>query len=119
VNWDIGASAQLFVLGNLVIAFGYVLIPATVLPHLPLPTRTLVAGAVFFVGCTGSHLTMAWQTFYPAHHASAGWFNAGWHVVQAAGTITFILFFRLDLIAARRRLAVARQTAGLPADEDD
>jgi hypothetical protein len=117
VTFDVGALpyglvAQAYVLANIAIALGYLCVPWLVLPYLDLRRRTVIAGAVFFVGCTGSHIDMVWDVLSGhAAHPQIGLFALAWHVVQAAGTWGFILFFRWDLARANAALVAARATA--------
>lgn len=101
MNWYIGVAAQVFILANLAIAFGYLAVPALVLPHLKLRPITVGFGTLFFVGCFGSHADMIWDVLYGNHlHLPVGWFSVAWHVAQAVGTWGFILLFRQELRAA-------------------
>jgi hypothetical protein len=102
VNWTLGAPGQVFVLANLVISFGYLAVPYLVLPHLPLSRTAVVFGAVFFLGCTGSHMDMVYDVLFNApFHPHVGWGSAAWHVIQAIGTWGFILVTRSELAKAR------------------
>ncbi len=117
MTFDVGALpyglvAQAYVLANIAIALGYLCVPWLVLPYLDLRRRTVIAGAVFFVGCTGSHIDMVWDVLSGhANHPQIGLFALAWHVIQAAGTWGFILFFRWDLAKANAALVAARAVA--------
>jgi hypothetical protein len=110
VNWGVGAVGQIYVLANLAIAAGYLAVPFLVLPFLPLRRSTLVFGAVFFLGCTGSHMDMVLDVLFRwGHHPPVSWVDAVWHVGQAIGTWGFILLFRAELAKAKRLLEAAEQ----------
>jgi hypothetical protein len=99
MHHDSGILPALFSAANLIIVAGYLSVPFLVLPHLPLTRRVLVFGAGFFAGCAGSH---AWMAFDHMHsHWLAFW--TVWHVIQAACTWLFILYFRSMLKAAQNR----------------
>jgi hypothetical protein len=96
----LGFSAFLVLVANVAIALGYVSVPFFVLRYLRLQPSTLVYGAVFFVGCAGTHLGMGlWPPL-----SDPGWFWTVWHVVQAVATWMFVIRFWLDLRYARRLL---------------
>lgn len=102
----IGFAAQAYVLANVMIGLGYLAIPGLVLPFLNLRPRTVVAGAIFFIGCFGSHADMTWDIIAnAASHPTVGWVAAFWHMVQAAGTWAFILMFRSELAGADALIA--------------
>jgi len=98
---EYGLAAQLYVVANVVLALGYLFVPVLLVPYLEVSRRTMVAMAVFFVGCTGSHSDMVWDVL-SGHdrHPAVGWVAVWWHVIQAVGTWAAILFFRSDLKAA-------------------
>lgn len=76
-------------IANLVIVFGYVLVPFTVLRWLPLSRSVLVAGTFFFGTCALTHFSMAFG------FSEAGWMVVN-HVVQAVAVVWFVLgFWRL------------------------
>ena len=109
---EIGAAGQLYVLANLVIAAGYLAVPLLVLPFLPLRRATLVFGAVFFLGCTGSHLDMVLDVLFRwGHHPPVDWVDTTWHIAQAVGTWGFIVLFRTELAKAQRLLEAAEREA--------
>lgn len=116
--WEAGAAGQLYVLANLAIAAGYLAVPALVLPYLPLRRATIIFGAVFFLGCTGSHLDMVLDVLFRwGHHPPVGWVDMAWHIVQAIGTWGFIVLFRLELVKAKRLLdAAEREVVDGPGD---
>jgi hypothetical protein len=88
----------IFTVANLVITLGYLSVPFLVLRYLPLARIVLFWGAVFFLGCAGTHLGMATLV-----HADPGVFWTVEHVVQAIGTWGFIITFHSMLRAANRR----------------
>lgn len=107
-----GAAEQIYVIANIAIALGYLCVPALVLPFIQLRRRTLVAGAAFFLGCTGSHIDMVYDVIaHRGEHPPVGWVAVVWHIIQAAGTWAFIMFFRAELTAARRTLEEAEEIA--------
>lgn len=95
----LGFATFLFLVANVAIALGYVAVPFLVLRYLTLAKSTLLYGAVFFIGCAGTH---AWMGVMDA--CDPGWFWTVWHVVQAAATWTFIIKFSDDLRQAKRLL---------------
>ena len=104
----VGLAAQLYVLANLIIGLGYIAVPVLVLPYLQLRRRTLLFGALFFIGCAGSHVDMVLDVLTRAgHHPPIGWVAVAWHVAQAVGTWGFILSFRWELRTARALLDLA------------
>jgi hypothetical protein len=77
---------------NLLIVFGYVLVPFTVMRYLELTTSVSIAGMLFFFTCAMTHLSMAFQfsgeKFMVFNHAiqavSVVWFVVGfWQVLRA------------------------------------
>lgn len=88
----------LFVIANASIAIGYLSVPFLVLRYLPLTRVVLFWGAVFFLGCAGTHAGMALFA-----HGDPGLFWAVEHVVQAIGTWGFIITFHRMLRAADAR----------------
>lgn len=83
-------------LANLMIVVGYLLVPFTVLRHLPLTRSVRISGSFFFATCAMTHLAMA--------------FGFGCdllmvinHVVQAGAVIWFVTGFYLLLRAADGR----------------
>jgi predicted tellurium resistance membrane protein TerC len=95
---SISAMTAVFAVANLVITAGYLAVPFLVLRYLPLTKMVLFWGAVFFIGCAGTHLGMAALV-----HAEVGLFWTAEHVIQAIGTWGFILTFHSMLRAASRR----------------
>lgn len=91
-----GAWGVLNLIANLVIVAGYVVVPFTVLRYLPLSLSVRCAGAIFFVTCAMTHLSMA---FGFAHEPSM----VVNHVIQAASVVWFVLGFWLLLRAALAR----------------
>lgn len=102
-----GTAQSLFWVANLIIAAGYLSVPLLVLPYLPTTLATKVAGAVFFAGCMGTHLWMAF-----GHQHTANWWWALEHAIQAAATWAFILLFRRNLQAAHALRRRNRADAG-------
>lgn len=101
ISW----MAILFTAANIAIALGYAAAPVLVLRYLPLTRVVLFWGAVFFLGCAGTHLGMALFI-----HGHVGLFWTIEHTVQAIGTWGFILTFtRMLRAAASQRLP---QTGG-------
>ncbi len=108
-----GHAAQIYVIANVLIGFGYLAIPALVLPYLNLSRRTVLAGVVFFVGCFGSHADMTWDILaHAGAHPGVGWFATAWHVLQAVGTWAFIMWFRWDLKRAHALVDLVRGDVG-------
>lgn len=102
---DHGAHADMWsvlnTVANMVIVFGYVLVPFTVLKYLPLTARVRVAGALFFVTCAVTHFAMA----FGFEHATWMVFN---HLVQAGAVLWFVIGFWLLLRTALRRTELNR-----------
>lgn len=96
------AGMWLNTFANVVIVFGYVLVPFTVLKYLPLSRSVRVAGTFFFVTCAFTHFSMAF-----------GFEHAGWmvvnHLVQAAAVWWFVLGFWELLRAAFLRAEAKRR----------
>lgn len=88
----------LFVMANLAITMAYAAAPFLVLRYLPLTRTVLFWGAVFFLGCAGTHLGMALLI-----HSNVGLFWTVEHLVQAIGSWGFILTFHAMLRAAAGR----------------
>lgn len=120
MNFDVGAAGQLFVLANLAIVAGYLAVPVLVLPFLNLRRRTAVFGAVFFIGCSGSHADMIFDVLFRwNHHPPVTWVDAGWHAVQAIGTWGFIVYFRAELWQAEKLLEqISQVESGQEVDGD-
>lgn len=81
-----GPWAGLNVVANLIIVYGYLLVPFTVLRFLSLTVPVMVSGVFFFVTCAITHLSMA-----------LGFQHSRWmvvnHVVQAIAVVWFVLAF--------------------------
>lgn len=97
---DVGATLLVvFVLANLVIVAGYVIVPFTLLGRkVPMTRPVRIAGILFFATCALTHLSMA--LFWPLW-----WALVASHVVQACSVWYFVLgFSRLirDADAKRR-----------------
>lgn len=92
---DFSTMAWLFTAANVAIAAGYVTVPFLVLRYLPLTRIVLFWGAVFFVGCAGTHAGMALLV-----HGDPGLFWTVEHLVQAVGTWGFVICFHRMLRAA-------------------
>lgn len=120
MNFDVGAAGQLFVLANLAIVAGYLAVPVLVLPFLNLRRRTVAFGAVFFIGCSGSHADMVLDVLFRwNHHPPVTWADAGWHAVQAIGTWGFIVYFRAELWQAEKLLEqISQVESGQEVDGD-
>lgn len=101
----ISAMTAVFTVANLAITIGYLAMPFLVLRYLPLARIVLFWGAVFFLGCAGTHLGMA-----ALIHTEVGLFWTVEHVIQAIGTWGFIVSFHTMLRAASHR----RQASGAP-----
>jgi hypothetical protein len=113
-----GFAAQVYVLANLAIALGYLCVPWLVLPYIHLRRRTIAAGALFFLGCTGSHIDMVYDVLVGHdQHPPVGWVAVWWHALQAVGTWAFIMLFRGELNTADRVLDEIR--AKTPKVEQD
>jgi len=82
-----GMTAALNLASNLVVVLGYLLVPITWLPYLPLTRPVLVSGVVFFVTCALTHIAMAFNVH---HHGP--WVLAN-HLIQAVAVIAFVLGF--------------------------
>lgn len=99
-----GAWYVVNLLANLLIVAGYVLVPFTVLRYLPLNSAVRLSGAIFFVTCATTHLSMAF-----------GFHDSRWmvvnHVVQAGSVVCFVLSFWMLLRAALRRAEEKRRHA--------
>lgn len=78
---------------NLIIVAGYLLMPFTVMRHLPLTRGVYAAASVFFGTCALTHLALA----YHFEHATV---MTVIHVIQAAAVIWFVLSFSALLRAA-------------------
>lgn len=98
----ISVFTAIFTVANLAIAVGYLAVPFLVLRYLPLTRLVLFWGAVFFLGCAGTHLGMAALV-----HNEVSMFWTVEHVIQAIGTWGFIITFHSMLRAASRRRAQA------------
>jgi hypothetical protein len=85
---ELNTAAVLFTTANVVIAVGYLAVPFLVLRYLPLTRTVLVWGAIFFLGCSGTHVGMALLM-----HGDPGLFWTLEHLVQAVGTWGFIITF--------------------------
>lgn len=98
----VNTLAVLFTAANVVIAVGYISVPFLVLRYLPLTRLVLFWGAVFFMGCAGTHVGMALFM-----RMDPGPFWAAEHLAQAVGTWGFIITFTRMLRQAdsRRRSA--------------
>lgn len=81
---------------NLGIVAGYLLVPFTVLPYVPLTRTVRIAGTLFFSTCGFDHLAMA--VGFDRH-----WIMTVNHVVQAVAVIWFVLGFFLLLRDADSR----------------
>ena len=97
-----GALWTVNTVANVVIVFGYVLVPFTVLRYLPLTLPVRVSGSLFFATCALTHFAMAF-----------GFEHAAWmvvnHVVQAVAVLWFVLGFWLLLRAAIARAEAKRR----------
>lgn len=71
---------------NLAIVLGYLLVPFTWLPYLPLPWNVRIAGATFFTTCAMTHLAMAFGLEHDR------WMVVN-HVVQAIAVFWFVFGF--------------------------
>lgn len=71
---------------NLLIVAGYVVVPFTVLRHLPLTRNVIISGTAFFGTCGADHAAMA----FGFHHDTLMLAN---HVVQAVAVLWFVLAF--------------------------
>jgi hypothetical protein len=91
-----GFGGVLSSVANIVIVLGYSIVPFTVLRYLPLTRNVRVSGALFFVTCALTHLSMAFG------FEESGWMVAN-HVIQAVAVMWFVLGFSLLLRAALRR----------------
>lgn len=93
-----GTLATVFILSNLIIVAGYVIVPFTLLGRrMPMTRPVRVAGILFFATCAITHLSMAllWPMW---------WLLVLNHVVQAAAVWYFVLgFSRLIRDAEARR----------------
>jgi len=89
-------------LANLIIVAGYVVVPFTVLRYLPLTTAVRVAGAMFFVTCALTHLSMAFG------FAGSKWMVVN-HIIQAGSVVWFVLGFWFLLRAALHRAEARRR----------
>ncbi len=87
-----------YIVANLAIVGGYVVVPFTLLGRrMPMTRRVRYAGILFFVTCAITHLSMA--LFWPLW-----WFLIAVHVLQACAVWYFVLgFSRLIAEAEARR----------------
>jgi hypothetical protein len=86
---------------NLLIVAGYVVVPFTVLRHLPLTRNVHISGSFFFGFCAITHLAMA----FGFEHAGLMLAN---HIAQAVAVIWFVLaFYRLLRAASAKRISSA------------
>lgn len=96
-----GFAGVLNTVANLVIVLGYLFVPFSVLRYLPLTPSVRCAGALFFLTCAITHLSMAF-----------GFHDSVWmvvnHVVQALAVVWFVLGFWLLLREAVQRAEVRR-----------
>lgn len=83
---------------NLAIVGGYILIPFTVLRHIPLTPFVRTAGMIFFMTCAATHAAMA---FGAEHH----WLLYANHILQAGAVWFFVTGFARLVGAANRRRA--------------
>lgn len=97
-----GAWAVLNTIANLMIVAGYLLVPFTVLKYLPLSLSVRFAGALFFVTCALTHLSMAFNF----ENNVLMVIN---HIIQAGSVVWFVLGFWLLLRAAMRRVEAQRR----------
>lgn len=82
---------------NLAIVAGYVIVPFTVLRHLPLTRSVRISGSLFFGLCALTHVSMAFG-FEDTR------FMLGVHIAQAIAVIAFVWgFYRLLQRADRHR----------------
>ncbi|WP_250029826.1 hypothetical protein [Paractinoplanes maris] len=102
MHHDSGALVALFSAANIVIVCGYIAVPFLVLPYLPLTRSVKLLASGFFLGCSGSHLWMAFM-------GDGNWFWTGWHLAQAVCTWGFILGFRRMLKEAQGRRRGGRE----------
>ncbi len=92
-----GLALWLNIAANLAIVAGYVIVPFTVLRHLPLTRSVRFSGSIFFATCAFSHVAMA----FGFEHSGAMLVN---HVVQAVAVVAFVWgFYRLLQRADKRR----------------
>lgn len=103
-----GALRTLFILANLVIVAGYVLVPFTLLGRrMPMTRPVRIAGILFFATCALTHLSMA--MFWPLW-----WMLVVSHIVQACAVWYFVLGFSRLI----RDAEVKRRTRTVPAEEN-
>lgn len=92
------ALTSVYVLANLAIVAGYVVVPFTLLGRrMPLTPRVRLAGILFFATCAVTHfaMAMAWPLWWPLIAS---------HVLQAGSVWYFVLgFSRLIAEAEARR----------------
>lgn len=82
-----GALLAVYILSNLAIVGGYVIVPFTLLGRrMPMTRPVRAAGVVFFGTCALTHLSMA--LFWPLW-----WALVASHVVQAVAVWFFVLGF--------------------------
>lgn len=82
-----GTLATVYILANLIIVGGYVIVPFTLLGRrMPMTRPVRVAGIVFFATCAITHLSMA--LFWPLW-----WWLVFSHAIQAAAVWYFVLGF--------------------------
>jgi hypothetical protein len=107
---------MIFMVSNLAIATGYGIMPALVLPYLPLTRTVLLFGAAFFALCGLTHASMA----LGVQHLPVTAFWAVEHLLQAIATWGFIVTFHVLLRRASRLRGRRGTSAGAPdADADD
>lgn len=97
-----GFAGVLNAVANVVIVLGYLLVPFTVLKYLPLTRRVRCAGALFFITCAFTHLSMAFG------FDDSRWMVAN-HVVQAFAVLWFVGGFWLLLREVTRQAEEKRR----------
>ncbi len=92
-----GIALWINIAANLAIVAGYVIVPFTVLRHLPLTRSVRFSGSIFFATCALSHVAMAFRL----QHSGLMLIN---HIVQAVAVVAFVWgFYRLLQRADRHR----------------
>jgi hypothetical protein len=103
-----------YVVANIAIVGGYVVVPFTLLGRrMPMTRRVRFAGILFFATCAVTHLSMAF--FWPLW-----WPIVAGHVLQACAVWYFVLgFSRLIAEAEVRRMARAAAGADQPGQVEE